>query len=287
MRLTNEAQSTKIVRVEDYKTFKGLLASPKLFALLIGYTVYIVLNAVLAILDDGLVMGIIDVVVHGLIAFSLWSFYLANKKDKSDKFSIKGYKIFQISHAVKYFIVFVLLVALLIMIIFSWINNANLANQAVAQVKNSTDTTLLVEALKNRLIINTSYIYFLILFLAFFIITTVYYKAVMCFVEGVKNYHEKGTHFEKDMKFLAIFSFVSAGALILFSIFSITNFTDDYLSLVSEVSYAPLFGGLGLFSSISRIVFAIILVIFGIVVFRGYKVLSNTVTYTEEEVTIE
>ena len=53
-----------------------------------------------------------EMFVHGCICASLWMNYLANKELKEDeKPSTKGTKIFQIAHAAKYLVVFILLMS--------------------------------------------------------------------------------------------------------------------------------------------------------------------------------
>ena len=118
MRLYNEVEeTTKVVVVEDYATFNGLLKCKYLFYLLIAYTAFAVINAILAFIDGGYVMAAVNLIVHGSVCASLWMNHLANKELKEDeKPSTKGTKIFQIAHAAKYLVVFILLILGLILV---------------------------------------------------------------------------------------------------------------------------------------------------------------------------
>lgn len=293
MRLYNEVEeTTKVVVVEEYQTFNGLLKCKYLFYLLIAYTAFAVINAVLAFIDGGVFMAVVNILAHGAICASLWLNYLDNKNVKEEeKPSTKGTKIFQIAHAAKYIVVFVLLILGLILIVFSWIDAANLANQALvaAQGKVNADAELAAaKAAVNKVF--WSYLLYLIVYLVFSIVTLVYYKAVMACVEGYNSYVEKGKHFWNDIKFLAIMLFVAAFLNVLFGLLSATGALNEWYGMMiktnpEEPSYdiiAAAVGGIGWLSFVGRFLFAAICVCLGLLLFKGFKVLESTQTSHEE-----
>lgn len=288
MRLTNEVEkTTKTITVEEYNTFNGLLKSPKLFYLLIAYTAFIVVNAVLAILDRGYVMGIISLACQGCICAAMWIFRSANLKTNEEKFSTKGTTLFQTAHAVKYVFLFVILVVLLIMIILAWINAGTNANQAISALKGTTQKELLVAAKKAKTATFWKYFGLTIFYLVFMVGVCVYYKAVMCYVDGMVKYQNKGTHCWNDLKFLSIYLFVTAGICVVMDVLIMTGVVEKMFKLVSDVDYSLLTGGLGIFSCIGRLLFAALCVCTGLVLLKGYKTLSTTKTYHEETIEVE
>ncbi len=287
MRLYNEnEETTKKIVVEDYTTFKDLLKSKWLFYLLIAYTAYVVINTVLAMLDGGYIMGVINAAVHGVICASMWLFRKANSEDTGEKFSVKGTKMFQIAHAAKYLIVFVLFVLVLIMVVLGWVNAANEAKKAFVAVEGSTDLAKIAAAKAVQVKVFWSYLGLLIGYLAFTIATCVYYKAVMCFVDGIVKYQEKGKHCWKDLRYLGIYLFVSAGLTIIIGLIAAIGGLDSILAMILNTNFALFTGGLGFLSFIGRVIFAALCVCFGLVCLKGYKVLSTTETSHEEVITI-
>lgn len=272
MRLYSDVEETsKTIVVEDYSTFKNLLKSKWLFYLLIGYTVYIPLNAALAFLDGGLIMAIVNVIVHGLICASMWMFRKANINNENEKFDLKATKLFQVAHAVKYVIVFLICVLVILLIFFGMLGALNEARAENFSVKAG---------------IFFDYIGILVLFIAFMVATCVYYKAVMKVVDSMTIYHTKGTHFWNDIKFLAIYLFVTAGLLVVLGGMSAFGIFDSMQAKIGDTNFTAFAGGLGLYSFIGRVVFALLCVGMGIVCLKGYKILSTTETSHEEIVEI-
>lgn len=285
MRLYNEnEETTKRIVVEDYSTFKSLLQSKWLFYLLIAYTAYVVINTVLAILDGGYIMGAINAVVHSVVCASMWLFRCANSKNTDEKFSIKGVKMFQIAHAAKYLIIFVLFVLVLIMIVLGWINAANAAKQAYVAVENSVDLEKIAAAKAVRVKVFWSYLGLLIGYIVFTIVTCVYYKAVMYFVDGMTKYHEKGKHCWNDLRYLGIYLFITAGLTIIVGLVAAVGGLDSIFAMILNTNFALFTGGLGFLSFIGRVIFAALCVCMGIVCLKGYQVLSTTETSHEEVV---
>ena len=195
MRLYNEAEDNiKVVKVENYSVFRNLFKSKYLFYLLIAYTVYVFANAALSFLDGGVAMAIINLLVHGAICASLWLFAKDNRNNNDDKLELKSTKIFQIAHAVKYVVVFILLVLAIILVVFTWLDAANVAKQAVVKAQSSLIEGELIAAKAARNKVFWSSVGTLVFFVAFSIIVLVYYKAVMCVVDCMNKYNEKGTH---------------------------------------------------------------------------------------------
>lgn len=288
MRLYNEIEeNTKTIVVEDYSTFRGLLKSKVLFGLLIAYTAYAVINFVLALLDGGIIMGVVNLIVHGVVCAGLWLLNITNNKEEGEKFSIKGTKLIQIAHAVKYVVVFILLVLVLIFIIFSWIDAGNVAKQYLVAQKALINGD--VEGAKHeQLMVAVKYIGLLVGYLVFCVVTCVYYKAVMALVDGVEKYHAKGKHCWNDLRFFAIYLFVAAGLVTLFGVLSAVGALDSVAKLISSsTDFTSFVGGLGYLSLIGRILFAGLCVAMGIVCLKGYKVLNETETSHEEVVEIE
>lgn len=287
MRLYNEnEETTKKIVVEDYSTFKNILQSKWLFYLLIAYTAYVVINTVLAILDGGYIMGAIDAVVHGFVCASLWLFRKANLQNSEAKFSVKGIKMFQIAHAVKYLVVFVLFVLVLIMIVLGWINSANDAKQAYVAVQDSVDLAKIAAAKAVKVKVFWSYLGLLIGYLVFTVLTCVYYKAVMCFADGISQYCEKGKHCWEDLKYLGNYLFVAAGLTIVIGLVAALGGLDNIFAMILNTNFALFTGGLGFLSFIGRVIFAGLCVCMGLVCLKGYHILSTTETAHEEIVEI-
>ena len=286
MRLYNEVEeTTKVVVVEDYATFNGLLKCKYLFYLLIAYTAFAAINAILAFIDGGYVMAAVNVIVHGCICASLWMNY-------EDKLELKSTKIFQIAHAAKYLVVFILLILGLILIIFSWIEAANVANQELVKLQGKLDVDAELAAAKLAVsAVFWGYLFFVIVYLAFSVITLVYYKAVMACVENFGTYTEKGTHFWKDIKFLAIILFVIAGLNVVIGLLSATGALNGWFGMIMapkdpenptfEVLAAAV-GGTGWLAFIGRVLFAAICTCLGLLLIKGFKVLDTTETSHEE-----
>ena len=290
MRLYNDVEETsKVIVVEDYSTFKGLLKCKYLYYLLIAYTAYAAINAVLSFLDGGYLMAVINVLAHGSICAALWTVRKANLNNEDEKTNLKGTKLYLIATAVKYLIVFIFLVLGLILIFMSWINAANLAKQALTQALGKTDAEGIKAAKAAKAAVFWGYLSYLIVYLAFTVFTLVYYKAVMAPVDALAKYNEKGTHFWGDLKFLSIILFVAAGLNVILGLFGAVGLLDNWCNMMvtngkNLVTLAS--GGLGWFSFISRVLFAAICVCLGILVFKGYKVLVNTETSHEEVIEI-
>lgn len=290
MRLYNDVEETsKVVVVEDYTTFKGLLNCKYLYYLLIAYTAFAVVNAVLSFLDGGYLMAVINIAVHGCICASLWMFRNANLNNTDEKPNLKGTKMYLIATAVKYLIVFIFLVLGLIFIIFAWNSAANLAKQALTQAKAQIDQSVIAAARLAKALVFWGYLGILIEYLAFTVFTLVYYKAVMAPVDALAKYNEKGTHFWGDLKFLAIILFVTAGLNIVLGLFGALGLFDslwEMMKLNTEI-VSLVSGGLGWFSFIGRVLFAALCVCLGILVLKGYKVLINTETSHEEVIQLD
>lgn len=286
MRLYNDVEETsKVVVVEDYSTFKGLLKCKYLYYLLIAYTAYAVINAVLSFLDGGYIMAVVNILVHGSICASLWTFRKANQENADEKVNLKGSKLYLIAHAVKYLIVFIFLVLGLILILFSWIDAANIAKQALVKAQSQTNSAAIAAAKAEKAKVFWSYLAFAVVYIAFIVITLVYYKAVMAPVDALAKYNEKGTHFWNDLKFLSIILFVTAGLNILIGLLGAVGALDKWCNMmvnngVNTVALAA--GGLGWLAFISRVLFAAICVCLGILLFKGFKVLTTTETSHEE-----
>ena len=283
MRLYNEVEDNiKVVNVENYSVFRNLFKSKYLFYLLIAYTAYVVINAVLSFLDGGLVMAIINLIVHGLICASLWLFAKHNRDNESDKLELKSTKMFQIAHAAKYLVVFILLVLAIILIVFTWIDAANIAKQEVVKAQSSLVDGVLAAAKAERRAVFWSSLGALILFIGFSIIVLVYYKAVMGVVDGMQKYNEKGTHFWNDLKFLSIILFVTAGLCVVLGLLGAVGALDGICAKIladKGLQNVKLFvGGLGWLSFISRVIFAAICVCLGLLSLKAYKVMSTTET---------
>lgn len=291
MRLYNDVEeTTKVVVVEDYSTFKGLLKCKYLYYLLIAYTAYAVINAALSILDGGYLMAIINILVHGTICASLWTFRKANLENEDEKPNLKGSKLYLIAHAVKYLIVFIFLVLGLIFIIFSWTEAANVAKQELVKAQSQTVPEAIAAAKAARNKVFWSYLGYIVVYLAFTVFTLVYYKAVMAPVDALAKYNEKGTHFWNDLKFLSLILFITAGLNVVLGLLGALGVLDTLCTMminngINTVSQAT--GGLGWFSFISRVLFAAICVCLGLLLLKGYKVLETTETSHEEVVELE
>ena len=288
MRLYNDVEETiKVVVVEDYSTFKGLLNCKYLYYLLIAYTAYVVVNAALSFLDGGYIMAVVNVFAHGFICASLWIFRKANLNNTDEKPNLKGTKMYLLATAIKYLVVFIFLVLGLIFIIFSWNGAANSAKQLLTQALSQTDQSKIAEARAAKNAVFWSYLLFIIVYLAFTVFTLVYYKAVMAPVDALAKYNEKGTHFWNDLKFLSLILFVTAGLNVVLGLLGAVGALDSLCNMmitngVNTVALAS--GGLGWFSFISRVLFAALCVCLGILLLKGYKVLSTTETSHEEVV---
>ncbi len=290
MRLYNEVEETsKVVVVEDYTTFKGLLKSKYLYYLLIAYTAYAVINAALSFIDGGYLMAVINVLVHGSICASFWMFKKANDANEEEKPNLKGTKLYLVTTAVKYFIVFIFLVLGLLLIVFSWVGAANEAKKELVKVLSKTDLEAIAAAKLAKANVFWSYLLFLVFYLAFTVFTLVYYKAVMAPVDALNKYNEKGSHFWNDLKFLSIILFVTAGINVLLGAFGALGLLDKWCGMMGNnghniVKLAA--GGLGWFAFISRVIFAALCACGGLVVLKGYKTLSTTETSHEEVIEI-
>lgn len=283
MRLYNEAEDNiKVVKVENYSVFRNLFKSKYLFYLLIAYTVYVFVNAALSFLDGGVAMAIINLLVHGAICASLWLFAKDNRNNNDDKLELKSTKIFQIAHAVKYVVVFILLVLAIILVVFTWLDAANVAKQAVVKAQSSLIEGELIAAKAARNKVFWSSVGTLVFFVAFSIIVLVYYKAVMCVVDCMNKYNEKGTHFWNELKFLSIILFVTAGLTIVFGALGATGALNGLCAKVladKGVQNVTVFaGGLGWLSFVGRVLFAAICVCLGLLSLKAYKVMSTTET---------
>lgn len=286
MRMYNEEQEVeKTIVTENYSTFKKLINSKWLFYMLIAYTAYTVINAVLAILDKGYVMAAINLVVHGLVCTSFWLFYINNKSNDETKFSTKGTNIFLLANALKYVIVFVLLITGFIMLCLAWSNTTNEFKQQIITLSNQINTEEQIAALKASLTqSNWKYIGIIVFYIAFALITLVYYYAVMSTVKGIQVYHDKGIHCWKQLKFTAIYLMVAAGFTVLCSILLMTGTLQNFLGYISKVDYTSMLGGFGIISNIGRFIAAILYLLMGIICLKGYKAMNSTVTSSEEVV---
>ena len=291
MRLYNDVEETsKVIVVEDYSTFKGLLKCKYLYYLLIAYTAYAVINAALSFIEGSYLMAIINILVHGSICASLWVFRKANAENNDEKLNLKGSKLYLIAHAIKYLIVFIFLVLGLIFIIFSWTEAGNVAKQELVKAQSQTSSEAIALAKAARAKVFWSYLGYVVLYIAFTVFTLVYYKAVMAPVDALAKYNEKGTHFWNELKFLAIILFVTAFLNVVLGLFGALGILDKLCEMminngVNTVSMAT--GGLGWFAFISRVLFAAICVCLGLLLLKGYKVLETTETSHEEVVELE
>lgn len=287
MRLYNEQEeTTKIITIEDYSTFKTLLQSKYLFGLLIAYTIFVVVQALFAFLDGGVVLGTVDLICHTLIAVSLWIFHMANQK--SDKIETKGVKMFQIAHAVKFSVVFIFFLIALIMIFLAWVNKANLANQALVKAKASTEEGVLKAAKLVCTKVFWTYFILTVVYIVFMAAVCNYYRYVMSTVDQFEKYNAKGKHFWKEMKAASIYFFVCAGLLVLFSILSVLGVIPKILALINEnTNFASFAGGIGILSSIPRILLAALLVALGLLLNKASTTLTNTKTSYQKEIEIE
>ena len=286
MRLYNDVEETsKVVVVENYSTFKELLKCKYLYYLLIAYTAFVVINAVLSFLDGGYLMAVVNIAAHGCICASLWMFKKANDNNQDEKPALKGTKMYLIATALKYVVVFIFLVLGLIFIIFTWNAAANVAKQDLTKALQQIDPEVIAAAKAAKASIFWNYLLLIIVYLAFTVFTLVYYKAVMAPVDALVKYNEKGTHFWNDLKFLSIILFVTAFLNVVIGLLGAVGALDTWCNMiiktgVSTVSLAA--GGLGWFSFIARVLFAALCVCLGILLNKGYKVLSTTETSHEE-----
>ena len=230
-------------------------------------------------------MAVVNVAAHGCICASFWMFKKANDNNTEEKPNLKGTKLYLIATAIKYLIVFIFLVLGLIFIIFSWTGAANIAKQNLVKALAQIDPEVIAVAKLAKALVFWGYLLTLIEYLAFSIFVLVYYKAVMAPVDALVKYNEKGTHFWSDLKFLSIILFVTAGLNVVLGLAGALGLLDNICTMminngVKIVSLAA--GGLGWFSFIARVLFAALCVCFGILVFKGYKVLSSTETSHEE-----
>ena len=291
MRLYNDVEQTsKVVKVEDYTTFKDLLKCKYLYYLLIAYTAYAVINAVLSFIDGGYLMAVINILAHGSICAAFWTFRKANEGNTEEKPNLKGTKMYLVATAVKYLIVFIFLVLGLILTVFTWNAAATEAKKELAKVLGKTDLEAIAAAKAVKNGIFWKYLAFVIVYIVFTVVTLVYYKAVMAPVDALVKYNEKGTHFWGDLKFLAYMLFVTAGLNVVIGLLGAVGALDNWCNMiiangVNTVSLAS--GGLGWFSFIARVIFAAILVCFGILVLKGYKVLTTTETSHEEVIELQ
>lgn len=278
MRLYGEEErAVRVVAVEDYTTFNNLLGSKKLFIALIAYVVLSVVGVVMDVLEGAYIMGAIDAVIHALICVSLFMFNKANKSIE-EKFSDKGLKMFQISHAIKYGIMFILMTVLLIMIVLRWSSTQADLNKAFTSASSEADKAA-AKVVKNQ----NGWIYLGILvgYLIFSCLVYVYYKAVMAIGEGARKYYEKGTHFWEDLKFGGYYCFVTAGLLVVLGALAALGLFDKIVAKMSNADVASFAGGLGWFAFIYRALFACLLVFIGLILLKGYKVMSSTSTSTD------
>ncbi len=284
MRLYNiEEEKTKIIDVEDYSVFRTAMKNKLLPILLYVYTGFVVINLALTILSGAYVMAVINAAVHSLICVAMWLFMFSFKKTDNNVLPQNGLKMFQIAHAVKYFIVFVLIVIALILIILDWINKGNLAHQALDAAKKQTNEQVLADARHKSSIVFWSHLLTLVIALTISIVTCVYYYAVMKLADGYQKYANKGIKFFNDFKFTGIYFFVTAGVLILYSIL---NFLSVKMIQV-DISKIELFVGTGIFSNLSRILFALFLIFAGIISLQLGKSINNVETTYQAVVDLE
>lgn len=278
MRLYGEEErATRVVAVEDYSLFNSLLGSKKLFIALIAYIVLSVVGVVMGILEGAYIMAGVDAVIHALICVSLFMFNKANKSIE-EKFSDKGLKMFQITHAVKYGILFILMTVLLVMIVLRWSSTQADLNKAFTAASSEADKAA-AKVVKNQ----NGWIYLGILigYLIFSCLVYVYYKAVMAIGEGARKYYEKGTHFWEDLKFGGYYCFVTAGLLLVLGALGALGLLDKIVARMSNADVASFAGGLGWFAFIYRALFAGLLVYVGLLCLKGYKTMSAQVTSTD------
>lgn len=275
MRLYNvEEPDIKVIDKEDYSTFAGLFKNNFLNILLYAYTAYVVIAAALEMIGGMYIMGAINLVVHGCVCAALWIFKTAPKEE--DKLSMKGQKLFQIAHAVKYFVMFVLLVVFLILLLLAWIHAGNEAKKALVEAKSQTDASILAAAKKASSAVFWKYFGLLFGYLAAAVAVLVYYRAVMKVADGYQKYLEKGTHFWGDLKFFAYYGFVSAGLIVLYSVLSIF-LQEKIIALITTSNVSMLISN-NILALIPNILFAVILVLVSIQALKGYKVLDATTT---------
>ena len=274
MRLYNEIeQKTKIVPAEDYSKFRELLKNKLLPILLYVYTGYVVVHAALTVLSGAYILAGIDLIIHALICVSLWMFRAEQKKN--EELVDKGTKMFQISHAVKYVIMFVLLIVLLLLTILKWSDDAGAAKIVLTAAKSQTEASVLAEAKAQSRQVFWNGLFSVIKVIVTFIIVCVYYRGIMGICDGYQKYVKKGTHFWGEFKFFAIYGFVCAGVLIVYG--AISAFTS--FSVISITTNAVnLFVSTGLFGFINYALFACLLVFAGIVSLKLYKELANSET---------
>ena len=275
MRLYNVKEpDIKVIDAEDYSLFASLLNNKMLSVMLYVYTAYVVIASVCELLGGMYVTGGINIIIRGLICAALWMFKLAPKS--TDKLSTKGSKMFQIAHAVKYFIVFVLLIIFLILLILTWIRNGNLAKQELTAAKAQTDAEVLAAAKHNSSKTFWTYFGLLIGYLASSIIYLVYYRMVMGIADGYIKYSEKGTHFLDEIKFFGIYGIASAVILVAYSVLSIFLF-DKIYGLITSSSLGIIING-NILVLIPNFILAIILVLLALQALKAHKILSTTDT---------
>ena len=283
MRLKNEPFE-KVIRHENYSTFKNIINKPINQVALIIYTVFIPIFVVLTILDGGYIMVGVNLLVHGFVCFGLWKFRLDNLKDEN--LSTKGVKMALIANACKYVFVFIVLIVALILLIFQWTSAGAEAKQYLASLKNSLDLEKVAAAKHAVHVVFWKYFGTMIFTIVMTIAILVYYKAVMSPLQGTIGYKNKGTHFWKDLKFSAIYLFVVAGLLIVFSVLMMTGLMDKVLALYGFKAYDMIVGGTGIMSGIGRILFAGVLIFGGVLLLKGQKELNSKVTFTEEKIMV-
>lgn len=283
MRLKNEPFE-KVIRHENYTTFCNLVNKPINQIALIIYTALIPIMVILSALDGGYIMAGVNLLVHGFVCAGLWIFRLSNLKDPS--LSTKGAKWVLIANACKYVFVLIVILVAIIILIFQWTGKGADAKKALAALKNSEDLAAVAAAKSKVHTVFWTNFGTLILTIVLGLCILVYFKAVMAPVQGLLTYKQKGTHFWNDILFTAIFFFVSAGLLILFSILLMTGALDKVLDLFGTMNKDMIIGGSGIMSGIGRILFAGFLIFAGVLLLKSYKTLNSTVTFTEERIMV-
>ena len=281
MRLVNQTEpKVKLKVAEDYSFVEKIIKESKFLPILVYvYTGLIVVMAALQFIDGGYVLAGIDVVIHALICVSLWLFIGSWKKhNDGEAIPTKGLKMFQITHAVKYFLVFVFFVVLIVLTILSWISHGNEAHKLLVEAKQQTDAEILAAAKANSTKVFWEYLFTMIGVLAVSIVTCVYYRAVMVVGDSYLKYADKGTHFLKEIKFLMIYSFVSAGILVVYSVLAVAGIIPNAMGLIISSNFNMVIGGVGIFSLIARVLFAIFLVGVGLLCMKLLKELKDVDT---------
>ena len=286
MRLYGESQTyTKKIVTENYETFNNIVSNKKFFLLAIIYVITAIVGAVLEIIDGGLVLGIIDVVVHGLIAWGLFQFSISNSK-VNDKFSTKGLTKIQVVHAVKYTIIVVSLILLIVMFVLKWSTERAQLAKAYTSIKGSIDKEEVELARAKLKAVFPTYFPVLLMLIVVFFSSTVYYGSVMRVIDGTVKYNQKGTHFWNELKFAGIFLFVVAGIMIAFGVGFGLDLFDKFLPVAAKMNLTKFIGGTGMLSMVARILYGLSFAFLGFIFLKDSKVLLNTETTIVTEINV-